>query len=415
MSDRLKALREKRGTIVKNMRDLTDKAASEKRDLTAEELKSHDAMFNEVDGIRQQILAEERTLEAEREAVETRLRDEASQRDAERGRSPDPTLPSEAEKRAMKAFNTFLRTGKIEGEGAEELRQLQASKGTEGGYIVAPQQFVTTLIKNVDDLVWIRQRAFKQQLTSSESLGAPSLDADPADADWTSELGTGSEDSTMAFGKRELRPHPVAKRIKVSKKLLRISALPVDALVIQRLAYKFAITEEKAYLVGDGNKKPLGVFVASTDGIPTSRDVSTGNKTNAPTFDGLIEAKMSLKAQYWGKSDWLFHRDAVKQIMKLKDGDGQYMWRMSVRDGEPDTLLGRPLMISEYAPNTFTTGQYVGIIGDFSQYWIADALDMQVQHLVELYAETNQDGFIGRKESDGAPVLAEAFARVKLA
>ena len=42
------------------------------------------------------------------------------------------------------------------------------------------------------------------------------------------------------------------------------------------------------------------------------------------------------------------------------------------------------------------TGLYVGMIGDFSQYWIADALSFSVQRLVELYAATNQTGFIGR-------------------
>ncbi len=40
---------------------------------------------------------------------------------------------------------------------------------------------------------------------------------------------------------------------------------------------------------------------------------------------------------------------------------------------------------------------------------------MEVQRLVELYAATNQVGLIGRMESDGMPVLEEAFARVKLA
>ena len=74
-----------------------------------------------------------------------------------------------------------------------------------------------------------------------------------------------------------------------------------------------------------------------------------------------------------------------------------------------------PIHASEYAPNTFTTGLYVGIVGDWSQYWIADALDMTVQRLVELYAATNQVGLIGRMESDGMPVLGEAFARVTLA
>ena len=71
--------------------------------------------------------------------------------------------------------------------------------------------------------------------------------------------------------------------------------------------------------------------------------------------------------------------------------------------------------MSEYAPNTFTTGLYVGIVGDFSKYYIADALDMQLQRLTELYAESNKIGLIGRMETDGMPVLEEAFARVTLA
>jgi HK97 family phage major capsid protein len=55
------------------------------------------------------------------------------------------------------------------------------------------------------------------------------------------------------------------------------------------------------------------------------------------------------------------------------------------------------------------------MFGDFSKVWIVDALDMTVQKLVELYAETNQTGYVARMEMDGMPVLAEAFARVKLA
>jgi HK97 family phage major capsid protein len=99
----------------------------------------------------------------------------------------------------------------------------------------------------------------------------------------------------------------------------------------------------------------------------------------------------------------------------VKDGQGQYLWSQSVREGEPDRILGMPMVVSEFVPNTFTTGKYVGLFGDFSHYWIVDALSMQMQRLNELYAETNQVGFIGRLETDGAPVLEEAFVRVKLA
>jgi HK97 family phage major capsid protein len=188
-----------------------------------------------------------------------------------------------------------------------------------------------------------------------------------------------------------------------------------ERIVMDRLAYKFGVTQEKGFLTGTGVNQALGIFTASNDGITTARDVSTGNTTTSVTFDGLTNAKYSLKGQYWSRSDWMFHRDVLSQVAKLKDGEGQYLWRESVRDGEPDRLLGRPVMMSEFCPNTLTTGQYVGILGDFSNYWIVDALDLQIKRLNELYAETDQVGFIGRLSTDGMPVLAESFARVKLA
>ena len=83
--------------------------------------------------------------------------------------------------------------------------------------------------------------------------------------------------------------------------------------------------------------------------------MSTGNSTTAVTRDGLSEAKYSWKAGYWPRARWIFHRDVVKQIAKLKDGNGQYIWRESVRVGEPPQLLVVPVEVSEFAHNTFTS------------------------------------------------------------
>jgi len=314
-----------------------------------------------------------------------------------------------ADSNYREAFARWMRTGQ-----AGEIRALQADNDASGGYLYAPLQLVDQIIKAVDNLVYVRQWATVIPVMDAESLGVPSLEADPADANWTSELATGSEDSTMAFGRRELQPHPLAKRIKVSNKLLR-KVPGAEQLVRDRLAYKFGVTWESAAMTGSGSGQPLGVFTASDSGISTSRDASTGNTTTEIRFDGLIEAKYTLKSQYWPRARWIFHRDAQKQIAKLKDGDGQYLWRESVRVGEPDRVLGIPTYMSEYAPNTFTTGQYVGILGDFSNYWVADSLSFTLQRLIELYAESNQVGMIGRLESDGMPVLEEAFVRVTLA
>lgn len=304
-------------------------------------------------------------------------------------------------------FARWLATG-------QEFRSLQSDSDEAGGYLVSPMQVVDRLIKAMDNQVFIRQWATVFAVPNAQSLGAPSLDSDPSDADWTTELATGSEDTAMDFGRRELHPHPLAKRIKVSRKLLR-QVPNSEGLVIDRLGYKFGITFEKAALTGNGAGQPLGVFTASAQGISTGRDVATDNAATAVTFDGLINAKYTLKQGYWASAKWLAHSDFFKQVSKLKAAvDGDYLWRPSVRDGEPDRLLDIPVTMSAYAPNTFTSGQYVAVLGDFSHYWIADSMAMDFQRLNELYAEANQVGLIGRLESDGMPVLEEAFVRVKL-
>ena len=175
----------------------------------------------------------------------------------------------------------------------------------------------------------------------------------------------------------------------------------------------FSVVEENVFQNGTGANQPLGVFTASALGVPTSRDFSTGNTSTAVKADGLIGALYNLKPQYQANAKWLFNRTVVRDIRKLKDGNGQYLWVGGLA-AAPDTILGHEFMMSEKTPNTMTASLYVGMIADWSFYWIADALNMTIQRLSELYAETNQIGFIARKEMDGMPVLGEAFSRVKL-
>lgn len=426
-------LRQKRAKLIADARALNDKVQAEKREFTTEEQGNWDAMMNEADKLRATFEREERMMAAEADMgdpVTASTRPATNERGQEtriefRSRSmrgtneTDPSWRENPEwRRIMRtadpayatAFRNFLRGQ----QASAELRALQADLDTQGGYLMTPIQLVDRIIQAVDDAVYMRQWATVFAVPNADSLGVPTLENDPADADWTTELATGDLDSSMSFGRRDLKPHPLAKRLKISRKLL-MKVPNIETFTIGRMAFKFAVPQEKAFLTGTGAGQPLGIFTASTDGIPTSRDVSDGNTTTAVTFDGLINAKYGLKSQYWPRARWMAHRDFYKGVAKLKDGDGQYLWRESVRAGEPDRLLGLPAAMSEYAPSTFTTGQYVAAVGDFSTYWIADSMALEVQRLVELYAESNQVGFIGRLDSDGQPTLGEAFSRVKLA
>lgn len=410
----LNELRDLRGTAVAEARKIKDGADSAGRALSVEERTQFDLFIADSNKYKAQIDDEIRLQETERELAATAIR--AKEEKREGTVDPKDEFRTAAFRKMILQGERHLNVDELNGLTKEmiESRGLQAGTDIKGGFTLTPQEFVAQLIANVKNRVFMRQLATVIPLNGSMSCGVPTLDTDVADADWTSEVGTVAEDDTMRIGKRELRPHPLSKMVKISEPLLRNSALPIEGIVNDRLGYKFGVTMEKGYMVGTGAQQPLGVFTASSDGIPTTRDLSTYNDTTAITADNLVAVKYSLKAQYMSTAQWLFHRDAIAMIAGLKDGNGRYMFDLSDKPGVPDMLLGRPLMMSEYVPNTFTTGLYVGMFADFSHYWIADSLALQIRRLNELFALNNQIGIIGRLETDGMPVLAEAFTRIKL-
>jgi HK97 family phage major capsid protein len=313
-----------------------------------------------------------------------------------------------------KAFVRYLLQNKANPVALAEYRALSVGDAAGGGYTVPQEEYLAELLKSVDNQAVIRQIARTFTVPNAQSLGAPTLAADPADPTWTGELLVGSEDSTMAFGKREMIPNPLAQYIKVSEKLLRASVLGMENIVRDRLAYKIATVLSAAYNSGTGVNQPLGLYTASTSGISTTRDkdVSTSNAYDADKF---IDARYTLRSGYTN-ARWHFHRNLLAQIRKLKAvATGDYLWQPGLSVGAPNVFLDFPYVVDEYAPSSVTgiTGGYIAILGDFQYYWIVDALNVRIQRLDELFALTGQVAFISRQETDGAPVLEDAFVRCK--
>lgn len=400
-------MQQERTKLIAEARKLLDLAQEEKRDLSAEEEARYNKVFEDAGKLKDKIEREKALAEEERRLGNVEPEPYKTQ----------PAKKEDSEERKKELVNAGFRSYLLGNMPNQEFRAIQADSDASGGYMVSPEQFVAELITGLDNQVFVNSLANVIQVKAgTDTLGVPYLSADVADPAWTTEVASVSEDSTMAFGKRSLTPHQLTKLVKVSMKLLRVSAISPEKVVRDRFAYKFGTVMENAYLNGDGNDQPLGVFEASNDGISTGRDVSTGNANTAFTADGLINAKYALKAQYRPGAVWIMHRDAVKMASKLKDGEGQYLWKPGIAAGDPDMLLGHKLYESEYAPNTFTNGLYVGILGNFSVgYWIAMMMNFELQRLNELYAANSQVGFIGRMWADGMPVDENAFARVTLA
>ncbi len=403
----LKELREKQGKEIADARAIHDKAGEEKRAMTEEERGVWDAHMNAADGFEAQIKDAIRQQDADRRAAEI-----AGAEDRAKHENKTSTL----EERQMAGFGEFLRHNRADCnvEIMQDFRAMQADLDVSGGYLAAPEKFVAELIQDVDDAHVVRQIARKFALGKAVSLGAPSLDTDLSAFAWGSEIGTPTFDSSMALGKRALNPHPGNAAIKVSRELIRVSVINIVSLVRERLAEALGNGEGDAFLTGSGSNQPLGLFTASADGISTGQDVSTGNSSTNISFDNAIYVETALKAPYRRNAQWLMHRNVERNYRLLKDGEGRYIWQMSVIAGKPNTILGYPVNLDEGAPSTFSGSGYMSILGDFRHYWIADAYDFELQRLDELYAATNQVGFIARFKVDGMPVKEEAFVRSQL-
>ncbi len=438
MAKSAKQLREERAALIKKAQKYNeDHADAESGVLTAEDQTAFDQMLADSEAMLTQAVSLEK-LDAAAASLSEPLRpglnpepgarlqangDESQfifVRDAASGGDGKPTYTKvKAGARGTADYNSAVQAYLSRKRLSEEqYAALQSDNAEQAGYLVASEQFVSEMLKEVDDLVFVRRYARIHTVPSADALGIRKRTQRAATFAWSEELTVSDEDTSLKFGKRVLTPHHLSGQIRVSRDLLKRSMVPVDQIIREEFSRDAGELMEDGYLTGDGNKKPLGVFTASADGISTSRDVNTGSATGI-TADGIQDAIYALKGQYRsgsrGALRWLFHRTAIKLIAKLKDTDGHYMFRpgMGVNGTDPDSLRGIPMDESERAPSTFTNGNYFGLLANWRYYEIADALDMEIQVLNELDATTNQVRYIGRLKTDGMPTLEEAFVRLK--
>lgn len=305
-------------------------------------------------------------------------------------------------------------SGKLPMSQVEE-RGMVLGTDASGGYMSLPTDLAKFMLETIDDTCDIHMMATHLSVSGATTVRIPKVTVRGDDADWTTEIQSITADTSLAFGKTDLTPIMLTKLVKISRVLLtRVPA--AQALVLKQMGRLFGVTWEKAALTGTGSGQPLGIFVASSSGISTGRDMSTGNTQTEVSYEGLLRAKYSVKQAYLARPTckWIAHPNFMVNVLLLVDGMNRPIF-VPGAEGREDTLLGKPIRYSEFAPNTWTTGLYVAAIGDISEYYIADAGDYSVQVADQLYAATNEIGFIGRCEQDGKPGQEEAFARVKLA
>ena len=359
--------------------------------LSAEDDATYTRMEQEVTDLGKEIARLER-----QEAVDREMNAPTSQPLTQK---PGNTKTEEKTGRATDAYKAAFwnATRARDGITHEVRNALQVGADSEGGYL-CPDTFADELVKGLTAQTVVRSLA-KVINTSSGQHKIPVV-ASRGTASWIEEEGPIPEGDDI-FGQQHIGAHKVGTLIKVSEELLHDSAFDLEQYFIDEFARRIGNKEEDAFLNGDGAGKPTGILNDAEVGV-------TAASATAITADELVDLFYSLDAPYRTNAVWLVNDSTMRAIRKLKDANGQYLWQKALHEGDHETLLGKPIFHSPFAPE-LGAGKKAVAFGDFSFYWIGDRTGITFRRLNERYADTGQVGFLATKRVDGKLILPEAI------
>lgn len=392
MADTIMTMREDRVRIYNQARSFLDEKTKDGKALSAEDDATYGAMIKDID-----------SLGATIERLEAQARLDAKMKEPER--TPDPRNPGagnpgggSASRRGSDEYqNAFWNM--MRGDNDRAVRNaLETSTDAKGGFLT-PDEFERRIVEALEEENIFRSLATVIGTTSGER--AIPVAADKGEAAWLDE-GQEFPESDDSFGQIVLGAHKVGTLMRVSDELIDDAAFDLQSYIAQSYARRIGRKEEAAFLIGDGAKKPTGIY-SGKGGAQIG--VTTGA---AALKDGdIYDLFYSLPAAYRNRAVFTMNDMTVKAIRKLKDSNGDYLLKPALQGTTLDTLFNRPVHTFSHIPE-IAAGAKVMSFGDMSYYWIADRAGRVFRRLSEKYATSGQVGFMAHQRVDGKLILPEA-------
>ena len=313
-----------------------------------------------------------------------------------------------------KAF-THLMRGNID---SVKDMEIQASASTlsdpDGGFTV-PEEVDTAIDRVQGTLSAMRRLATVRGISTDTYKKLVSQGG--ATSGWVAEKGSRGETSTptlaeIAINTKELYAMPYA-----TQTLLDDSRIDIGAWLAEEVGVEFNEKEGSAFINGDGVSKPKGIAAYSM--VANSSYawgkvgfIASGHASLLNNCDKLIDLQHALKTSYRNGAAFLMNDSTCQTIRKLKDGDGNYIWRPGLIEGAPDVLLGKPV---EYDDNVDDIGanKYPIFYANFKRaYLIIDRFGTRV--LRDPYTAKPYVAFYTTKRVGGGIVMYEAIKALKI-
>jgi HK97 family phage major capsid protein len=282
-----------------------------------------------------------------------------------------------------RAFEQYVRKGEVQGLFDLEAKAMSIGSNPDGGYLV-PQETEAEIGRLLSRASPIRAIADVRQVSSA--IYKKPIVTTGASAGWVGEAVARPQTNSptlaeLSFPTMELYAQPAA-----TQALLDDSVVNLDEWIAREIETVFAEQETEAFINGDGVNKPKGFMTypkianaswtwGNTGYIATG---VAGAFAGANPSDKLLDVIYALKAGYRQNARWVLNRSVQGAIRKFKDSQGNYLWQPAATADGSATLLGFPVVESEYMPDIATDAHAIAF-GDFKRgYLVVDRVGVRV-------------------------------------
>jgi HK97 family phage major capsid protein len=361
VSDLIKTLHERRLNAWEQAKEIAERAATENRDMTAEERQSWDGANADIDLIDQRLkdLVEGEQRAKDADAAFRAILDKPEDREAPKPEGT-PDLRSFFAGKGGKSFD--VRSDRP--MGTAEFRTLSKLSAGAGANTVRTS-FYDQLVAHMIDVSGILSAGPTVLNTSSgEQIQVPKTSSHSTAA-LVAEAGTiGASDP--AFGQVPLDAYKYAFLLQVSNELVTDTSVDLEGYIAMQAGRAVGNAFGAHAITGTGSSQPNGLVTAATLGVTGGAGVA-----GAFTFDNLIDLYFSVIAPYRNSKScgWILKDSSLATARKLKDTNGSYLWAPAATVGEPDTILSKPVYSD---PNVAAVGLSAKsvVFGDISQYFV---------------------------------------------
>jgi HK97 family phage major capsid protein len=274
------------------------------------------------------------------------------------------------------AFLAWARKGANENElrGLEVQANLSTLSDPDGGFLVPIE-----IEKNIERLALasVAMRRIARIVTSRGEYTKP-LSKGGATGGWVAEKAARPETDTPELNLFSPPMQEVYAMPSVTQKLLDMAEFDVENWLLEEINDVFVTTEGTGFITGNGISQVKGIIdealmVANASWVYGKTGyIAGGHASLLNNADKLIDLQHALKPVYRQNAVFLMNDATFSVIRKMKDGEGNYLWRPGISENAPDMLLGKPVEIDDNMPD-IGAGAYPVAFGDFKRaYTIVD-------------------------------------------